>query len=433
MDVPGGLSVFNAKIVKTFPPKCGLQLYRLESATFFLCSHCHERKTAKLVATDSDDTGRLVCNGCYGQLLSDAASSGRSSAQANTRPGAPASAPPLGPAPRQTRSDPQEARPDTENAPRLGIEEPEGGTPYDITQTGKTVEWKLTVRAEHIAGRTLPIPEEMARRLPRHALHISFWRGGNLSRHLWGPHDTKPELQRDPTALVGFDWPRLVLPGTRVSVRWDLWTNIRLLLTPLRKPRLVDGCFVRFDYDPRIMTRDLAAPRAQIDHVEEIVLLTLRELGYLDEEGSAFLPDKALVMNTGERSKPNPPSQAKIRAAIQRLLSRGELRRESGSLGAGGFLRYPARNGEPPVPLLCYVPVVRPAEQEDIEAAAVPTTHDVSAHRVAGHLMRIGHLGKEASAEATAAYRHDHATAGLAGSHELPQGYTYVREHRRGL
>lgn len=59
--------------------------------------------------------------------------------------------------------------------------------------------------------------------------------------------------------------------------------------------------------------------------------------------------------------------------------------------------------------------------------------YSAGAHRVAGHLMRIGHLGKGASAEAKAAYREDHKRAGLAGSHELPRGFTYVREHERGI
>ncbi|GAA3498888.1 hypothetical protein GCM10019016_059910 [Streptomyces prasinosporus] len=52
---------------------------------------------------------------------------------------------------------------------------------------------------------------------------------------------------------------------------------------------------------------------------------------------------------------------------------------------------------------------------------------------MAGHLMRIGHLGKEASPEARAAYREDHRRAELAGPHELPRGFTYVREHERGM
>ncbi|NWF29418.1 hypothetical protein HW130_24700 [Streptomyces sp. PKU-EA00015] len=163
------------------------------------------------------------------------------------------------------------------------------------------------------------------------------------------------------------------------------------------------------------------------------MLLTLRELGYLDEKGRAFLPENALLSNTAERSRPNTPARGRTSAAVERLLSRGVLTRGQGSLGAGGFLRHPARTGEPLVPLLCYVPVVRPAGEEDLEANPLHATHEVSAHRVAGHLMRIGHLGKEASAEARAAYRQDHAAAGLVGPHELPRGFTYVREHQRGL
>jgi hypothetical protein len=47
--------------------------------------------------------------------------------------------------------------------------------------------------------------------------------------------------------------------------------------------------------------------------------------------------------------------------------------------------------------------------------------------------MRIGHPGEEASPEARAAHREDHKRAGLAGPHELPRGFTYVREHGRGM
>ncbi|MEV5191155.1 hypothetical protein [Streptomyces clavifer] len=412
--------MFNAKIVKNFPPKGGLQLCRLDSATSFLCSRCHERKVAKLVATNVEDRGLILCNGCYGQLVSGAFSSGESSA-------------PHGTAPQQTLPEAGPDPLDRQNAARLKVEEPKGHTPYDIVHTGKAVEWKLTVRAEHIAGRLLPVPDEMARELPQRALHVKFWQGGRLTRSLWEPYDVQPELRHLPTAIAHFDWPGPVLPGARVAVRWDLWTNVRLLLTPLKKPRLVDGNLVRFDYDPRIMTRDVAPSRVRVDQVEEAVLLTLRELGYLDKEGRAFLPDEALVRNTGERSRPSPPSESRIRAAIQRLLSVGELRRALGSLGAGGLLRFPAREGESSLSLLCFVPAARPAAQEDIEAAVNASAPGVGEHRVAGHLMRIGHLGKEASAEAKVAYRHDHATAGLAGSHELPRGYTYVREHRRGL
>ncbi|MFI9492136.1 hypothetical protein ACIG8K_11280 [Streptomyces halstedii] len=412
--------MFNAKIVKTYPPEGGLQLYRVESATSFICSRCHERKTSKIIATNNNDADQLLCNGCYGRLRSGVVSADEAAA-------------PQGAAPQRRPADVRRDQPDGGNVARFKAEEPQGGAPYDINHTGKAVEWKMTVRAEHITGRILPVPEEMTRRLPQRALHVRFWLGGARSRSLWPPHDVHPELQREPTALVDFDWPRPVLPGSRVSVRWDLWTNLRLLFAPLRKPRVVDGLFVRFDYDPRVMTRDVAPSHGRLDQVEEAVLLTLRELGYLDEVGRAFLPDEDLVRDTGERSKPNPPPPGKVRAAIQRLVSAGDLVKDMGSLGSGGILRYPARNGESTVPLLCYVPAMRPARQEDFEAAVGVSARDVSMHRVAGHLMRIGHLDKEASAEAKAAYRRDHTLAGLAGTHDLPPGHTYVREHRRGL
>jgi hypothetical protein len=424
--------MFNAKIVKTYPAKGKLQLCRLESATSFLCSSCDERKTAKLVATDSHDTTRLVCNGCYGRLLSDPDAAGRSRAERDKETAAPEPVAQSASASQESRTDPQKGLTGAEDSPRFVVEEPDGGSPYDVVRTSTAIEWKLSVRAEHIAGKTLPIPEEMAGRLPRQTLHASFYRRGGSSLFS-GPSDTAPELQGGLPQLARFHWPPLV-PGTNVSVRWNLWTSIRFLLTPLRKPRVVDGCLVRFEYDPRVMTRDMvAATDVRVDHVEEAVLRTLRELGYLDADGRALLPDEALVRNTAERSRPYPPSRDKIRAAVQRLLSEGRLTRETGSLGPAGFLRYPARDGESLVPLVCYVPLVHLAGPEDVEKAALRAARDVSGHRVAGHLMEIGHLGKEASAAARDAYRRDHAAAGLVGPHELPPGSTYVREHQRGV
>ena len=44
--------------------------YRLNAATAFHCFRCGESKKAKLVTTYNDDWQRLLCNGCYGRLLS---------------------------------------------------------------------------------------------------------------------------------------------------------------------------------------------------------------------------------------------------------------------------------------------------------------------------------------------------------------------------
>lgn len=73
----------------------------------------------------------------------------------------------------------------------------------------------------------------------------------------------------------------------------------------------------------------------------------MRELGYLDKEGRAFLPDEALVRNTGERSRPSPPSESRIGTAIARLLSVRRTVRPSRSVIPVGNNRPIARTADP--------------------------------------------------------------------------------------
>lgn len=44
--------------------------YRLAAATTFTCSRCGRDKKSKLVVSIHDEWGLLLCNGCYGRLLS---------------------------------------------------------------------------------------------------------------------------------------------------------------------------------------------------------------------------------------------------------------------------------------------------------------------------------------------------------------------------
>ncbi|MGA5358824.1 hypothetical protein [Streptomyces purpurascens] len=320
-----------------------------------------------------------------------------------------------------------------EDLRQVVVEELDSGLPHSVANTGLTIEWKFHVRAEHLLHGTCPVPAEMAdRAAPQEPLDLTFWRGRNRIGVLDQQKDVKLRAEGDPPLLAGLTWQPFVLPGTRVSVRWDMWRKVRLAYTPLDKPVVFGGTVVRYAYDPKIMTRELAAFDARVDRVEELVLIALRELGYLDEKGRALLPQEALLRNTVERAQSERPPTQKVRGAIDRLLSRGILTWEEGSVNRAGMLHHPARRGETPVPLLCYTPTLREAGREDLRDD-VGTAYSASAHRVAGHLMRIGHLGKEASPEARAAYREDHKRAGLAGPHELPRGFTYVRGHERGI
>jgi transcription elongation factor Elf1 len=58
------------KIAKEFPKEGDLQLFRLEKSHEFQCIRCQEQKKSKLVVVQSDDWSKLLCNGCYGLLLS---------------------------------------------------------------------------------------------------------------------------------------------------------------------------------------------------------------------------------------------------------------------------------------------------------------------------------------------------------------------------
>ncbi|MGW2783853.1 hypothetical protein ACWC3X_21780 [Streptomyces populi] len=396
-----GEQLLGKSIVKINPPRGDAQLVRLEAVALFTCSRCVQTKTARSIAVRHKE---LLCNGCYGRLQASPAEQ----------------EPP--------------AREDTTDGPaRIVVAELDGGLPHAVVNTGLTVQWKFSVRAEHLLHGTCPVPAEMAdRAAPQEPLELTFLRGRHRIRVLDEQKGARLRTRGGETLLTGLTWQPFVLPGTRVSVQWDTWKKLRLAYTPLDEPVVFGGTVVHYAFDPRIMTRELAAFDARVDRVEELVLIALRELGYLDEKGRALLPREALIRNTVERAHPQPPARKKIDGAIARLLSRAMLTWEQGGISATGMLHHPARHGETPVPLLCYAPTLRVADHEDLRNEA-GAGHGMSAHRVAGHLMRIGHLGKEASTEARAAYREDHARAGLAGPHELPRGYTYVREHERGM
>lgn len=63
------LRVPPAPVIKTMPSRGPLQQYRVAAATPFGCSRCGGTKTSKLLTTVAGDWNRLVCNGCYGNLL----------------------------------------------------------------------------------------------------------------------------------------------------------------------------------------------------------------------------------------------------------------------------------------------------------------------------------------------------------------------------
>jgi hypothetical protein len=56
--------------VRAYDPRGPLQQYRLPASHTFTCWRCGTTKTSKLVTVVDTDPQRLLCNGCYGRLLS---------------------------------------------------------------------------------------------------------------------------------------------------------------------------------------------------------------------------------------------------------------------------------------------------------------------------------------------------------------------------
>jgi hypothetical protein len=59
-----------SEIVETYPQRGPMQQFRLIQVTAFHCFRCGNSKKAKLVTAYERDWDRLLCNGCYGRLLS---------------------------------------------------------------------------------------------------------------------------------------------------------------------------------------------------------------------------------------------------------------------------------------------------------------------------------------------------------------------------
>jgi hypothetical protein len=58
------------QVIKAFPRRGPMQQYRLAEGRSFHCFRCSQAKTSKLVVVFAGDWNRLLCNGCYGRILS---------------------------------------------------------------------------------------------------------------------------------------------------------------------------------------------------------------------------------------------------------------------------------------------------------------------------------------------------------------------------
>ncbi|MEW1721075.1 hypothetical protein [Streptomyces sp. NPDC093109] len=313
--------------------------------------------------------------------------------------------------------------------------------------TGERIEWAQPLRAWQVRDGIVPLPEEVsadaALRGAADTVRLLLSHDGRESAA--GPfrHNARFEPRRG--CLVGLSWPADFFPGIWLSLSWRRGSRVvHARTTRLPQPETVDGRLIEHRYDRRVLTRDdgegpstTAFLRDGEYGVEWLVMTAVRRLGLLDVYGRAMLPRDRVgpAVRLVMPDEPRNTAPSEVAAALDRLLAAGRLTLERGSRGVDGRPSHPARSGEPALELVCYTPLVlsiRPYTP-DYQEPAVDSGRVIKGHHVPGFLRYIGHLGYEASAEQRRLFREDFLAFGLAGTPEIPAGYTYVRPHRRGV
>ncbi|MFF9761702.1 hypothetical protein ACF1G4_19625 [Streptomyces caelestis] len=393
-------------------------LQQYSAPVSFPCNQCQRTVRDSVVAIKTTSSGRKLphCTDCHRRKITSTLNARDHHAASEA----------TAPEPDSNRS---EAAEDPEQ--EVVIQQADPGRPHDVIETESSLQWTFVLRQHHLDHGYCPLPVQAVRRMRTvKVVHLDYGRAFPtvLSATL-GKKITRERLR-------GVRWPQSqVMPGLRITAELGR-SRLCLSLTPLERPVHVARRQFFHDYDPRIIARELPAitqhdSESVAPSLDLLVQETIRKLGYLDEEGRALLPMQNLITNVRSHRGPQDWSGAAVRAAVNGLISRQRLKWATGSCAADGILNYPARPGERTIRLVCYTPFVLPVrEKEQLRVVQLPSAS--SQHGVAGHLMRIEHLGKQASDEARAAYSEAHRKAGLTGSHKLPKGHTYVRPHKRG-
>lgn len=297
----------------------------------------------------------------------------------------------------------------------------------------REVRWKTAVGRAQINGGWCVVPDgltgppagsERLRLVASHAARES--RSGQVQS------DVLLRRVGDRWELHGIAWPPGLLPGTVVSFRWRRSDRVIEASTELMPtPKRVDELTYRHRYDLRVVVRENAPGSDQEGPVPDLsdsgwVMRALRKLGHLSPDGSVVLAETALVRNCLELGLP-PSRVDRLHPAVKDLIRDRRLARVRGSLDASGLPSCPPRPGQRPADLLRYVPKVAalaalPAQRNDQR----PPRRD---HWVDGFVRRLP-PGAHASEELIQAHR-EAVRAAEVVDRPLPDGFTYVRRHRR--
>lgn len=299
----------------------------------------------------------------------------------------------------------------------LELEEPEALEESDVADSH--VHWCSALRRSHHLEGVLPVPEVAG--LVDGGAVVRLAHDGDIT------DDERVQTVRIGGAgrrLEGLSWPFDFFPGIRL---WCIAAPgsrvLHLATAPLAEPVEVNGTAYWFALDPSVLDPRRPAPSGD-PTLLDLAVRVLRRHGEPDAEGRLALSTAAMA-----RCLFGPDADEVVCAALDAALS-GE--RAGGRVAATSDGRYavePVRQGR-----------ARPAGSPFADADT-PTWAGTqrlargvrSAHWVPLHLRRLA-VSAMASAERRALYPRMRAQA--PNRHllpaELPRGYTFVVEHRRG-
>jgi hypothetical protein len=296
------------------------------------------------------------------------------------------------------------------------------------------VSWQTAVRQAHLDGGWCPLPGGLPVPVAaglRLRLRIDHQVGGEPPAR----HDVTVRRRDGGLVLHGVRWPGGLLPGVLVTLKWRTDTgNVTAQTAGLPRPERVDGVLYHHRYEPRVATRDCAPGADQRRDVPVLtqtgwVLRTLRTLGYLAADGSAALAQDALVRDCERLGMPR-SLLPRVAPAVDELVRTGLVRRVEGGVDAHGRPWLPHRPGQLRTTLLRYVPRIEAASGAPPAAGGDGHDWHHRPHVVAGFVRRL-QPGAHASAEQVELHQQA-VRAFEVVERTLPEGYTYVRRHRRG-
>ncbi|MFE4657073.1 hypothetical protein ACFRFJ_10330 [Streptomyces hydrogenans] len=301
--------------------------------------------------------------------------------------------------------------------------------------------WRAPLRLAHLIGGWFPLHPRAVHELRRSrgsrpVPRLELGHVGRTLEEREATQDVVAELGDASGRLTGIRWPRDFFPGLMLELRrLPDGSAFRVSTIPLTEPVKIDDRVIEHCYDLRVLTReDVPGSDRHGDSAaglgpRHLVMRTVRRCGLLTLDGHALL-DRSVLPTAVYGERPARSQTAALESAVAELLAERLLEPAFGSRDHGGQPHYPARDGQPVIPLVGYRPVrrrvIRPWGGTEADGGG-----SLALQLVSGHLRRL-RPGCSPSEAQRAAFREHCRMLGKADGWELPHGYTFVTEHTRG-